>query len=481
MTRSAWRPRALSPSVPVYRAIADALAADRAAGRLTPGERLPTHRALADSLGVTVTTVSRAYAEATRRGLVEGTVGRGTFVRAPGPGPGGHVGGGARLTFDFDDGTGNGTVGPAVRPVDLGPNHPAAVGAEQRLAETLAVLATDPAALQPLAAYQLHDAAPRYRAAGATWMARAGMPDDPDAVVVTGGVQHGIAVTMLTLLRPGETALCADICYPGIKLLAHRHGVDLVGVPLDAEGLVPDALDEAAARTGARALFCIPTLQNPTAAVSSPQRRAALAEVAERRDLTVIEDDIYGLLPEQRPAPLATLIPHRTVFLTGTAKALAPGLRTGFAQVPPTLRAQFVATVWATIWMAAPLMVEITTRWIEDGTADALVAAQRRAVAERLVIAAEELGDLPWHGGPNTLHLWLTLPAPWRAEAFRDILAARGVLVQPAAVFHVGPGRMPEGVRLCVGGEPDLDRLRGALAAVRAVYDAGPFTLTRGP
>jgi len=480
MTDPTWKPRDLAPDRPVYRAIADALASDRAAGRVVAGDRLPTHRALAESLGVTVTTVSRAYAEAARRGLVDSTVGRGTFVRGVAL-PEGR----APLAFDFApprvDAAGPGADTSVDAPVDMGPNLPVPLGAERRLARTLSDLAADPKPLATLLDYHLHHEEPRHRVAGAAWMARAGAPDDPDAVVITAGVQHGLTVAFLTLLRPGDTLLCASLTYPNLKLLAERHGVRLVGVLLDGEGIVPEALDEAAARTGARALFCMPTLQNPTAAVASLARRKALAAVAERHDLVVIEDDIYGLLPESRPPPLAALIPDRTLFLTSTAKTLAPGLRTGFARVPAAWRPLYAATLRATIWMATPLTVEITSRWIEDGTADAMVQAQRCAVAERQALAATELAGLPWRSASGASHLWLTLPSPWRAEAFRDALAGRGVLVQPAAVFHVGPGAVPEAVRLCLGGEPDLTRLRQALARVREVHEAGPVALMMGP
>ncbi|MQX36234.1 PLP-dependent aminotransferase family protein [Roseospira navarrensis] len=482
MSDAAWTPRALAPDTPVYRAIADALAADVADGRVPAGARLPTHRALAESLGVTVTTVSRAYAEAARRGLTESTVGRGTFARAPHPTePAATAPPRGPLTFDFPQTHAPGVPADPGAPVDLGPNLPVPLGLGRRLAETLADLSTAPAALAPLLDYHLHHEETRHRAAAAAWMARAGAHDDPDAVVITAGVQHGLAVALMTLLRPGDTLLCATLTYPNLKLLADRQGVSLHGVALDAEGLVPEAVDEAAARTGARALFCMPTLQNPTAVVASSTRREALAGVAARHGLAVIEDDIYGLLPADRPPPLAALIPARTVFLTSSAKTLAPGLRTGFALVPPPWRALFAACLRATIWMATPLTVEITTRWIEDGTADALVQGQRRALAARLDLAAEALDGLPWQGAPGTPHLWLPLPAPWRAETFRDALTRRGVLVQPAAVFHVGPGTMPEAVRLCLGAEPDPARLRHALGVVRAVLSAGPAARAMGP
>ncbi|MBB4266013.1 PLP-dependent aminotransferase family protein [Roseospira visakhapatnamensis] len=485
-----WRPPALSGEGPVYQAIADALATDIAAGRLTPGVRLPTHRDLAEALGVTVTTITRAYAEARRRGLVTGTVGRGTFVTDPA----------TRRDAAALVGAGHGADMPwpgftAVRPdtpwcatpdaeertVDLGPNLPVPVGAEALLAQTLTELAADPRDLASLLAYQPDLGMPHHREAGARWAARSGLPADPGSVVVTAGVQHALTVSLMTLTRPGETVLCGSLTFPGLKLMAERLGLTLEPVALDDDGLVPDSLDAAARRTGARALFCVPTLQNPLGLTFSQARREALAEVARRRDLWVIEDDIYGLLAPQRPPPIAALIPERTLFLAGTSKVLAPGLRTGFAVVPTPLRARFAVSVRASLWMAPPLMVEIAARWMAGGQADRLIQAQRTAVAARRQVAETALRGLPWISGPGAFHIWLPLPPPWRAETYRDAVAARGVVVLAASTFHVGSGAPPEAVRLCLGAEVSPDRLGRALSVAREVLETGPRASAAGP
>ncbi|SDD71314.1 PLP-dependent aminotransferase family protein [Rhodospira trueperi] len=470
MAEAEWRPRALDPGAPVYRAIADALEEDLSAGRLAPGTRLPTHRALAESLGVTVTTVTRAYAEAGRRGLTSGTVGRGTFVRAPGIGAFGSA-----LELRIPAPPSEAPV-RADRPaaVDMGPNLPVEVGADILLAATLRDLADAPADLGPLLAYQADIGMPRHREAGARWVGLVGYAVDPGSIVVTAGVQHALTVALMTLARPGDSVLCGTLTFPGLKLVAERQGLKLVGVPLDDDGLIPEALEDAAKRSGALVLFGVPTMQNPLAVTSSPARREALAEIIARRRMWLIEDDIYGLIPGERPPPIATMIPDRTVFLSGTSKVLAPGLRTGFAVVPEPLRGRFGASVRSSLWMAPPLMVEMTARWILNGQAGRLIQAQRQAVSVRRTLAEEALRDLPWTSGPGSFHLWLPVSAPWRAEGFRDALAARGVLVLAASTFHVGPEAVPEGVRLCLGAESDPARLRRALDIVREVLEAGP-------
>src|SRR5437762_14239985 len=154
-----WRPDLRRRSGPRYAAIAEALAEDAAEGRLRPGVRLPTHRDLAGTLGVTVGTVTRAYAEAARRGLVSGEVGRGTFVRAVA---------GPALSAPPPDGRAL---------IDLSANLPPA-GAEgveaATLSRTLAALARR-RDLARLLAYPPEGGLPSHRAAGAEWVGRAGL------------------------------------------------------------------------------------------------------------------------------------------------------------------------------------------------------------------------------------------------------------------------------------------------------------------
>src|SRR6266545_7156005 len=170
-----WTPDLRQRSGPRYLAIAEALAEDAGGGRLRPGTRLPTHRDLADRLGVTVGTITRAYAEATRRGLVTGEVGRGTFVRAR-----------ARPAAMAE--------GPEAGLIDLSANLPPAAAVKQEaatLARTLAALARRKD-LGRLLAYPPEGGAREHRAAGAEWIRRGGFATTVERVLVTSGSQHGM-------------------------------------------------------------------------------------------------------------------------------------------------------------------------------------------------------------------------------------------------------------------------------------------------
>jgi len=409
-----WTPNLTGRSGPRYRAIADALTDDVRAGRLREGTRLPTHRDLADALRVTVGTVSRAYSEAGRRGLIKGEVGRGTFVRREQPEP-----------FDF---------GMPAREepslIDLSLNFPVSEAADRPLRRGLEALSKDPR-LGRLLEYLPHAGRPRHREAGAAWAARAGLEARAEQIIVCNGAQHGMAIALAALASPGDVVLAEALTYPVFKTLA--------------------AL-----------------LHLKVATVMPEERRRKIAAIAQAHDVTILEDDIYGLLPKARPRPLARYAPDHTVYVTSLSKILAPGLRIGFLAAPRRFIDRMIPALAATTWMASPLMAELAARLIEDGTADALVERKRKEAAARQALAAKILGPPPGAlAHPNSYHLWLPLPEPWRGEDFASRARQRGVAVNPGEVFAAGGVKAPSAVRVCLGAARSRAQLEKGLLILR--------------
>jgi DNA-binding transcriptional MocR family regulator len=454
-----WEPRLDDRPGPRYLAIVEALAGDIAQGLLTPGDRLPTHRDLAYRLGVTVGTVSRAYAEAERRGLVSGEVGRGTFVRPRGSA--------AEARFAIPE-------EPRSDLVDFSLNLPSAGESAQALATILESLSRDPD-LGPYLEYQPDVGLPHHREAGARWVARVGLDADRDRVVVTNGAQHAMAAVLMTLARPGDLILTETMTYPGIKTLASQLHLRLEGLAVDDEGLRPDAFAEACRRGGAVALYCTPTLHNPTAALMGEARRREIADIAVRYGIPVVEDDVYGYLPERRPPPLAAFAPQQTFYLTSMSKSLAPGLRVGFVVAPPSGRATEIgAAVRATGWMATPLMAEIVRRWIIDGTAERLAIWQRNEIKARKAIAERALAGFAYRTQSESFHIWLNLPEPWRADETVAEARRQGVMLLGADTFTVGRQPPPHAVRLCVGAVRERGQVERGLAVLASLLRRPP-------
>jgi DNA-binding transcriptional MocR family regulator len=453
-----WLPKVGDKAGPRYLAIAQAIAEDTANGVLKPGSRLPTHRELADSLGVTVGTVTRAYSEAARRGLVSGEVGRGTFARRPMEG--------------------TAPVGEAESPiVDLGVNHPpATLEDEGQLRLTLEDLAGR-GDIGRLLAYQPTAGAAAHRAAGAEWVARAGIEARPEHVLVCAGSQHALMTIFSTLVGPGEVVLCESVTYPGMRTLAALLKIRLQGLPLDEHGLRPDALESACRKGAARALYCVPTLQNPTGTVMPEARRREIAAITQAHGIPIVEDDVHGFLPLSRPRPLSAFAPESSFYVNSTSKSLAPGLRVGFLLAPPAYVSRLASAVGSTVWMVAPLMAEIVSTWIRGGQAEAVLAAKRREASARQVLARRILAGAHIDSEASGYHIWLQLPEPWRSETFVAEARRRGVAVTPAEAFAVDREAMPRAVRVCLGparSHADLERGVSTLADIlRGSPDSG--------
>ncbi|MEE8536016.1 MAG: PLP-dependent aminotransferase family protein [Kiloniellales bacterium] len=454
-----WLPDLSQWPAPRYVAIADALAAEVAAGRFKAGDRLPTHRDLAWRLGVTVGTVSRAYAEAERRGLVGGEVGRGTFVRG-------------LETSDSVFHYGHSEL--QAETIDLGIAAPPAGLAERFLGTTLEALARDPRAAA-LLAYQPAAGRPEHRAAGAEWLARRGYPVPPDRIVVTNGGNHGVIVALAATTRPGDRVLTESLSYALIRPIARMLGLRLEGVAADEQGLRPEAVAAACRKGDVTALYCIPTLQNPTTAVMPEARRSALAEVARRHDFAILEDDIFARLVEPLPPTIARLVPERGFYITSLSKTLAPGLRVGYVAGPAAAGDRLAGALRTTCMMASPIPAEIAARWIGDGSAERLLAGNRRELTRRRELALEILDAWQIAGPVGSLFLWLHLPAPWRAAEFAAEARRRGVEIAPADAFAVDRGTAPaNAVRIGLGPPRDRDRLAQALERLAEMLRGGP-------
>ncbi|MBM3599114.1 MAG: PLP-dependent aminotransferase family protein [Alphaproteobacteria bacterium] len=454
-----WLPDLSKRNGPRYRAIAEALRSDIAEGRLGAGVRLPTHRDLAYRLGVTVGTVTRAYAEAERSGLVAGTVGRGTFVRGDQDVTAGHL-----AAFPYPAIEAAGFEGDVI---ELSRNFPASGEEGPVIAKLLAEVAAAPT-FSNLLDYQPHAGMAAHRMAGSRWVARAGLHAPAERIVVTGGGQYGISMALGSIAEPGDVILTEALTYPGLTALGRLLKLRVIGVPIDEDGLRPDAL-EAALRFGrVKALYLVPTLHNPTTRIMSEARRRQIAAIASAHDIVVIEDDAYGFLVSDAPPAIANFAPDQTIHLTSTSKSLAPGLRIGHALVPERLIGGMLATMRATSWMASPVMAEVVSRAIMDGTAERLAQAKRREAAARQEMAHRLLQGVHLETKPTSFHIWLSLPEPWRSQEFAEAARRQGVAISPADAFATtdrsgGRVAVPAAVRISVGGVKSRELLAKGL------------------
>ncbi len=443
-----WRPDPALLTRPAYLSLAEQIARAIGDGQLKNGTRLPTHRRMADDLGLSVQTVSRAYEELGRRGLISGEIGRGTFVE-----------------------THKREAEPPYLPERLGEVIDLTILkpiCEQRhldrMKQALAALADD---LPPSAAlsFRPNVVFPRHKAAAVEWLRVCGLTVSPLNVTVTNGATSGMTVALMSVAPPGSTIVTEAIGHHTLVPLASYLGVNLRGAAVDAEGLVPEALDRICRETPVRAVFVQPSVISPTASLMSAARRDELVAVARRHDLAIIESDVLGPLVNDRPPPIAAFAPERTLYVTSFTKIVLPGLRIGYLAVPDRYVSAVSNRHLVSNWMAAPILAEIATRWVLDGTAADLVQWQRRALAGRHAIAAQAFGDIPYSSHENSLHVWLPLPDGRSEESFVSQARLQGVAIAPGSSFRTSDAQWQPAVRISLGSTTQ-EELRAGLAII---------------
>jgi DNA-binding transcriptional MocR family regulator len=294
-------------------------------------------------------------------------------------------------------------------------------------------------------------------------------------VFACNGVQHALSVIFAALATAGDAVATEALNYPGLRLLADVYGLRLISLPMDKEGLQVDALQEACRRERVKFVLCSPTMHNPTTITMSRQRREDLAHAACSYDLTIIENDILGMMPPEPLPTLAAFVPERCCYVTGLTKVVAAGLRLGFIVAPATMLGRLTAAVRGTTWMPSPLMSEIFTMWVEDGSMNSIIDWHRCEVRARVELARHLLGGTLLKYDHAAYHLWLPLAKPWRQDEFASLAHSRGVSVLPAQAFLVSRNTSaPQAVRVSLGGVNSRERIRKGLRVLAELIAEGP-------
>ena len=445
-----WVPTLAAIQGPRYLAFVLALQADIDSGEVKPGMRLLPQRDMAQRLKLSVGTISKAYAEAEQRGLISGEVGRGTFVQRRRPEPRG--------------------LGPSETTINLALNVPPYTGEDDVIASVLAEIVAD-GEMSNLLGYLPHQGLRRHREAMVVWLTSLGVTADADHLFITHGGQHALSIALGMVARPGDMVLTESYTYSGMLALSAQSGYRLHGVATDAAGLIPESLDRAFAETGARVLYCMPTLQTPTGSVMPPERRKTVAGIVRRHDAYLLEDDAYGYLLSPPLPPLSQLIPERSFYIVSFAKCLAPGLRIAAMIAPEAFRDRSINALRATGWMAVPVMAEVVARLVHNGGLARQARLKRDKAAARAAIVRRILQAwLPAATTAPGFHIWLPLPAGRTLAALIAQAAQAGITLAPPGTLQ-RMERETLGVRLCLGApatEADLER---ALVEIRRILE----------
>ena len=442
-----WIPTLNDTGQPRYLALVDAITLAIASGELQPGARLPPQRRLAWALGWNPSTTMQAYREAARRHLVSGEVGRGTYVLA---------GSQQATLFCLQHADEHATQ------IDLRTNVPAIDYLSETDAQALTWMLDSRQAIRLqgyLSAADLLGA----RVQGALWFKARGLELTADNMMLCTGAQQGLFTVLLSLCQAGDPVLVEAFTAPGIKAACAQLRLPMHGVALDREGIVAQDFDRMIRATGARVAVLTPTLQNPTSAVMSLERKQAIAHVARRHGVWVIEDDVYGALTDS--PPLYAHLPDYGVLVSSLSKTVAAGVRLGWIVASAPLLARIDPYAQSAHWGVSPLCLAIACQWLSDGTARTRVQWQTEEVTRRWRLAKKILGPAMYQTQTPSPHIWLTVAA---GEApLAQACHAAGVDVVSADAFAV-KSTPTNAVRISLTAAPDAQTLKVALERVAA-------------
>jgi len=451
-------------------------------GELAPGTRLVPVRELAEREHVSAAVAGEAYAMLQREGRVVSRVGRGTYVARGGDERGVLVElhpnrrpPAVSATLDLQDRLAGaqrvGTINLSAGLPVIDEAVAAAVGAELEGVvrdEGVRLFGYGPArgdlALRTVVA--------------AAWRAR-GLVVDPDEIMVTTSGQQAIDLAVRALVEPGDAVLCETPTYAGAidSLVAAR--ARIVPVPVDAHGLVVEAVAEAIRHERPRLLFANPTGNNATGTVLAPDRRARLAALAAETGVIIIEDDTGAELVHDGPvpAPVAACDPEASVLIVKSyAKTVLPGLRLGVIHAPPSFDRRVLAAKLVADRYTAPPLARALARYLARPEAADNLERMRlgyRASRDAFLRSLERRlgGRATWLAPAAGFNLWLRLPDRVGEQEIFARAAERGVIVSPGQAY-VPPGVATQHLRLSFSTVTPREADRGLARLALALRDA---------
>ncbi|MCS6952793.1 MAG: PLP-dependent aminotransferase family protein [Bryobacterales bacterium] len=441
-----WGALRLDPGAetPLYRQLASQIRELIRAGRLASGDRLPATRELAARLGLNRSTVNAAYALLESEGLIQGHVGRGSFVLARLPARGvdwaGLLEPAARLSrlAGFPAGEPTGVISFATSRPDesLFPLEEFRATCREVVdsaqARELLQLGS-PSGYGPLREYLLAEAR------------REGVARSGDDILITNGCQQALDLLQRVLAPAGETVALEEPASPGLRSLFLRAGVRLVGVPIGDDGLELSQLERILKVERPRLLVLTPNFQNPTGLSLSREARHTVAELVRAAGAVLVENDIYGELRYSgAPAPTLKQLDESgdTVLVRSFSKIAFPGLRVGWLIGPRALVARLAEAKQWTDLHTDQLSQAVLLRFAVSGRLARHRERVRAAGSERLaVVLAACRKHLPpgtfWTRPQGGMNLWVRLPEPLDAAELLPRARQEQVTYLPGKFFEV--------------------------------------------
>lgn len=299
----------------------------------------------------------------------------------------------------------------------------------------------------------------------AQWLSKPDHSVLPADVLMACGGHHAVTVISIATGLAHQTVIVDAYTYNGFISIASLLKIKLVACPMDADGMLPQQLEQLIATHNAKAIYLTPTIHNPLAFTMPLQRRLQIVEVARKADILIIDDDAYGFLDAEAPLSFAHLAPERAFYIYSFAKPFAPGIKLSYIITPPQWRDAVSGTIRVSSSGPISIMIKLVNEWINSGDMQKAIDYKRQQAVQKQAIVREYLQGTGYVTQPLAFHLWLPLPAGVSSSAFSGELLNKGVDVVPGAAYKTGNIDMPDGIRIAFGSASE-DELKTGLRII---------------
>ena len=453
-----WTP-ILDTTLPKYLALAQAIELDIHNGELHCDEKLPPQRRLADALNVTTGTVTRAYSEAERRGLVIAQVGNGTYVRGKD-----NV---SALAHDMNqDLPGKIDMRTAFAPE--GPQM-------KMIADAMVSMATEPNLLSHLLPYAPELGHENHRKSFQRWLSAEPLTLDGCNFLLTHGGQHAISVSINAICREGDVILTENLVFPGVLAAAQDKGVKVISIAMDEEGIIPEKVLQACQRHKPRVIYLNPNSQNPCGTQLSVARRQKLVDICREYNVLILEDDVQYIAKNDKLVSMQQLAPEQCIYLSSFSKRFGGAMRIGYLVAPESLFNKIRLSLRASTWTNSPILIHWLCRWMDNGELDKLESWLETEMNVRQTLAREYLSSWTPYSQRSSFNLWLVLPQGWLSHEFVEQAQNKGVLVRSADDYRAGQQVPLPAIRLCLSRPNTRKELTDALSMLKEILEHGPL------
>lgn len=399
-------------------------------GRLLPGTKLPPQRELADYLDINVSTVSKAMKICELKGLLSSITGNGTFV-----------------AFDSLSNAYLLTEHSSNHLIDMGATMPESSINTLLLALTKNML-ENPGA-EKLFNYNNPTDTLWHKNAAVRLLKKCGLKPQSSNILFSHGGQNALTAILASVFHHGDKIGVDPHTYPGIETSAAMLGIQLVPIKQITQQMDTDALDSVCQNEDIKGIYIISAYHNPTTHTMDIQTRKAIAEIAKKRGIIIIEDGTYQLMGKPI-LPVSSLVPERSIYIASLSKTIAPGLRTAYIYAPEQFKAVLSSALYNLNVSITPIMAELASRVIVSGQFDDILKMHKRNTKIRNKLADKHLAGFTCYGNNTCIFRWLCLPSGITGTEFEKKALSHGVQVYAAERFVVGTTIPERAVRLAI-------------------------------